>query len=287
MRIMLMTGMTDPAIRREVEAAGAQAFFYKPIEMDEFLGAVRRSLGAAPGSEPEAQAPASAAGQEKPLAVVDRLEDLRRKAVMGMAAILHMNGQVIAQAGFLTGVYEQPGLAIGLANLYASGVQVSQTLRRADPETQFYVAGKDQHFLIVSVNSEHLLVLTAEQPFQNQIEALGGWLPDFVRELDRLLSGRPLSQALPQVEALVGEAETPPEEEAPFRSLEEELAGVEVSAEDRAAIDAMFSQADLQKVKKTNLDDFWDNLAEESGSVNTDEGSISYDQARDLGLAPE
>jgi hypothetical protein len=143
---------------------------------------------------------------------------------------------------------------------------------------------------VLSINSQHLLVLTSEQPFRNQIEAINQWLPETVRELDQILAGRaPVSyQAVLAAETQVGEAEIQVrEEETFFRSLEEELRGVEVPAEDQAAIDAMFSQAGLQEVQKTNLDDFWENLAEQNGTLHTSEGSLSFDEALDLGLAQD
>jgi CheY-like chemotaxis protein len=293
MKIILMTGVTDPSIRQEVEAAGADAFFYKPIELEDFLRTARHNLEAGRGSEPEASSQDRSAPAEKPLAVVDRLEDMRRKAVMGMAAILNTRGEVVAQAGFLSGVYEQPGLAAGLASLYSASLSVSQTLHRVDPENLFYLAGNNQYFYIVSVNGEHLLVLTAEQPFKTQIEAFNQWLPGTVRELDQLLAGRPQIQELPDqdltVQTLVGESETLQvvEEEPILRSLEEEIAEVEISEADQAAIDSLFSQAGIQQVQKANLDDFWENLAEESESLQKREGAISFDEALSLGLTSD
>jgi len=293
MRIMLMTGLTDPATRSQVESAGAAAYFYKPIDMDAFFKAVQDCLAAAPGSEDgkPASAQAAAAAAEKPLAVVDRLEAVRRKAVAGLAALLDTQGNLVKQSGFLTGVFEQPGLTASLANLYASGIAASQQIGRADIENLFYVAGKNYHFYLASVNPMYVLVLTMEQPFQQQIGEFNQWLPAETRNLDRILSGR--TGALPSVIAPALQPETPPEappeEEQPveLRSIEEELANVEVSAEDQAAVDALFSQADTQDMKKESLDDFWDTLAEETDSLHVQDGSITYDQARDMGLAPE
>ena len=43
-KIILVTGQTDPRIRKEVAEAGANAFFIKPIPMADFLDAVERHL---------------------------------------------------------------------------------------------------------------------------------------------------------------------------------------------------------------------------------------------------
>lgn len=292
MKVMLMTGVTDPAIRQEVETAEVAAFFYKPIELDAFLNAVRQTLGALV-HEPGAPLQSAAAKQEKTLALVNRLEDLRRRAVMGMAAVLNIHGEVLAQAGFLTALYQQAGLASDLAGMYAAMLKVSQVLQRPEPEISCYLAGHSFYFFIVSINKEHFLALTAEQPFQDQIEALRPGLVEAIRELDQMLAAdvqdrEPSEQDAMAMNALVGEAEKQfsDEQGALFRPLEEELAQVEVSDEDRAAVEALFSQ-DLQRVKKQDADKFWDSLTEESETLDKGEGTISYDEARHLGLAPE
>ena len=43
-KIILVTGMTDPRIRKQVAEAGANAFFIKPVPMADFLDAVERHL---------------------------------------------------------------------------------------------------------------------------------------------------------------------------------------------------------------------------------------------------
>ena len=45
LKVILITGVTDPRIREKVARAGAEAFFYKPVEMGDFLDAVERCLG--------------------------------------------------------------------------------------------------------------------------------------------------------------------------------------------------------------------------------------------------
>jgi DNA-binding NarL/FixJ family response regulator len=295
MKTMLMTGLTDYATRQQVEAAGVDAFFYKPLDIDDFLASVQNNLGAAAVApsidqeQPLSQPASQPAPAEKSLAVVDRLENLRRKAVGGLAAILDIQGNVVVQAGFLTGVFERPGLPARLSGLFSSVMAVSEQLDRPDANNMFYIAGKDLYFYLASVNTSHFFVLTAEQPFSQQGADLNQWLPPELKELDLLLAGGKAPTPIPgELPATAGEeAETEYADDLSLRSLEEELAKVQVSAEDRAAVDALFSQAGKQKIQSQALDDFWDNLAEESGTLHAGDDSLTYDQARDLGLAPD
>ena len=292
MKIMLMTGLTDPKIRQEVESAGAEAFFYKPINLDQFLSEVERLLTSLPSDEPdERNAAQSKSATPKPLSLVDLLEDLRRKAVMGLAAILAQDGKVISEAGFLQGGYLQEGLRAAFTRLYTAGVELSSQLNHSEPDNLFYIAGRKYHFYVASINPSHFLLLASEQPFQQHLDQLNQLLALTIRRLEQVLDNeRSDRSSLAEIEPESG-AQTPVAAEAADLvaqlSFEEELVDVEISQEEREAVDALFDQASLKKVKHTDLDEFWENLAEKSGSQQAGEGAISYDDALDMGLAPE
>ena len=45
LKVILVSGVTEEKIRQEVAQAGADAFFFKPVELADFLDAVERVLG--------------------------------------------------------------------------------------------------------------------------------------------------------------------------------------------------------------------------------------------------
>lgn len=45
LKVILVSGVTEEKIRQEVAQAGADAFFFKPVELPDFLDAVERTLG--------------------------------------------------------------------------------------------------------------------------------------------------------------------------------------------------------------------------------------------------
>ena len=47
-KIILVTGVTDEPTRQQIATAGADAFFFKPIEINNFLDAVKRCLWSDP-----------------------------------------------------------------------------------------------------------------------------------------------------------------------------------------------------------------------------------------------
>ena len=54
-----------------------------------------------------------------------------------------------------------------------------------------------------------------------------------------------------------------------------------------AEVDALLAQADRSKLKTEEVEAFWDSLASQSSSEISRADAISYEQARQLGLAPE
>ena len=57
LKLILITGMTDDAVRRQVSEAGVEAFFFKPVDMSNFLETVQRCLGIQAAAQPPADVP--------------------------------------------------------------------------------------------------------------------------------------------------------------------------------------------------------------------------------------
>ena len=103
LKTILVTGLTDDKIRRQVAEAGASAFFYKPLEMSDFLDAVERCLGLVetffplpPVVEPEKTVP-----EAPPITLAERLADLRKAIDATAIILLDQQGEVSARAGEL------------------------------------------------------------------------------------------------------------------------------------------------------------------------------------------
>jgi hypothetical protein len=77
--------------------------------------------------------------------------------------------------------------------------------------------------------------------------------------------------------------ETQPSTETIPPIVEEE----EVDAEPIPELDDIFTKASEAKLKEEEVDAFWDSLVAESSGEVSRADVISYDQARQLGLAPE
>ncbi|HZD56234.1 MAG TPA: response regulator, partial [Anaerolineales bacterium] len=129
LKVILITGVTDPDVRRQVADAGADAFFLKPIEMSRFLEAARRCLGLS-----EALGLAAAQKEIRPSrALVERLSRLRGELKAISAALLDDRGHVVASAGNIPdGILDSSSIS-SLMGAFTSSAEVSRSLGIASP----------------------------------------------------------------------------------------------------------------------------------------------------------
>ena len=96
-KVILITGLTDHEIRKRVANAGADAFFFKPIELADLLDTVRRSLGLISPTPPPPPDPEEIEAPQ--ITVADRLSLLRQELQALSATLIDDLGKPLVQAG--------------------------------------------------------------------------------------------------------------------------------------------------------------------------------------------
>lgn len=297
LKLILITGLSDHQTRKQVEEAGTFAFFYKPIEMGDFLDAVERALGlvetsfapaplalepAKPPAVPavDVREPKKPPPQPAPLPPLSALKD--QLSVLAVLC-LEESGLVVSQAGDFSEIGAQSVVLRALMSVAQANHKLSQSMSRPVPDYLLVLDGIGYHLCLAPVGLKHLLVLVGTQPFQNNVALAGGLVKTAAKELLPLLIKPEIEEAIEAPTPAPALEIVPPFE--PDTELLEALEQVEVTEKDRKAVDDLFARKETVKVK--NLDDFWDTVAEETGSLNLNEDHITFDQAKDLGLAPE
>lgn len=297
MKFILITGLTEDRIRQEVERAKADAYFYKPIEMPDFLTAVERCLGrkqvparpepdvfdqiiatdqAAPPSKKEPEPPrVILTPDETPLAMdglSPRLAGLRQNLNAICAVLINENGEILAQAGDLPSEIRDPALVSSLLSNLSAASKVSHLLGAYLPNNWICFTGKAYDVFLTPIGqSIGLLVVTTAVGWDG--ERLGLFVRS-IRSADEELSatlaewGVTLSTEVVEENAVVL-----PEQETPE----------EVTID----LEAIFGKAQQMPVKPEDADAFWDAAAQDSEDQVARADVISYSQARQLGLAPE
>jgi DNA-binding response OmpR family regulator len=292
-KIILVTGVEDVVTRQHISESGVDAFFFKPIEITTFLDAVKRCLWSAPGaSSPPSiskdrattissttaatsKAPAVNLDREaipdKPLpTLAERLAELKHQLKAVSALLVNSAGQVLEEAGNAVDISTGSALLSALMHTFRASLQVSQAMAKGNSESLQYFAAPRQCIYVAPVGMNHaLFVVTAGYFGPDKLGMIYHTIHLAVHDLQIILA----IDAAKQKESEKLQTELPAE--------------ITVDQETLAGVEAMFSKA--SKIGgKEQADGFWE-TAGENGAVdgNNSKDVLSYDQARDLGLAPD
>lgn len=257
LRVILITGVEDPAVRQAVEETRVAFYFYKPVDMAAFLTAVRTCLNLADEdviSEPEEFTHLS-----------QPLEKLRQELDLQAAGLLNAAGHVLAQSGNFSAFLENMQLRAALLSALQAGGGVSQRLGKSGRPVLMHFPGDKEDLVALQVPGAEVLAASARSPL----------------DTDRISQ---IAAALLQVQA--GEknlepADPPGDTEAAL----EEAPAADETVIDLPDVSDLFSAGAEVELKPEEVDAFWENLAEKT-EFTLDEDAIPYEQALDLGLAP-
>jgi len=280
-RVILMTGMSDYGSRRQVEQAGPEAAFFKPVPMGPFLEAVSRCLNLPPGSVAAAlpdPPPSIETQRTTPLetgangSVQGCLAALRRETGALAVGLFDLEGRPLEQnssPGLQTAPEE---LAEGLSALLSAGARLHALLQRAGgdphdgPPDDFHWSSGPFRVWAAPVGAVLLLAAAGrEGPAGREVPAA------LVRAVDRLLPLFPLEPA--------AEPAPPP---APDGAPDLPDNG----APDETLVSVLQSAAQI-RLEPGDVAAFWESALETSGSSLAGLEGLSFEQARRLGLAPE
>jgi DNA-binding response OmpR family regulator len=270
LRVILITGMTDSEVRQQVKEAGADHFFFKPVDMGELQAAVRLCL--AMEAQPLPETPAKAVEPEAaPADPIQHLSQISRRLGGAEVFLVDASGRKISLLGSSQGVWAQE---LSWAGIRSAGAALLELVRRLPEQHSGFegavgytvIEGKETSLHLVSVNAGlYLLVVTPTearlQPRQAMEYLLKAAAELPTPGLQAFFDGLPLE-----------------------REQLEDKPGVQG---DLLALDSIFQQPDEKTPDVQALDSYWDELAEQGPAESSpDSGVISYDQARRLGLAP-
>lgn len=277
MKVILITGISDPTIRRQVADAGADAFFLKPLELADFLDTVERLFGLV---ETITDTPDVGGGlEEAPRAsITEALTGLRQELEAISISLLDAHGRVLVQAGaFPDGLEHSSALIARLMAAYSVSEQVAAFLKQSVPQDFLAFGGQKYDVFLNHVGKGYaLLTLMNRSPNETVGEYFGR------------LAGR-LQQASAQMEDILRQIGVPVHEEAAVEVEAEEAPAEELLVEEELLDEALSSL--LQAARpEVDADTFWSTATETQVPVDSDllgADVLSYDQARQLGLAPD
>ncbi|MDD5368213.1 MAG: response regulator [Anaerolineaceae bacterium] len=309
-QIIEISGITDPQVRQQALAAGANAFFPKPISTGDFLHTVAQMLGVKPPVRPEGISPRPK--DAKSIRMGDLLSGLRKSLGAALVALINEQGRVVMQ----TGAWPEPSIEAAilptLLPALSAGLKVSQQLGTPAPESVLAYRGSTCHLLVAPAGGALAVLVVIRKERSNlrmaiALEELLAVQKDL--EKAQAVKTAELNAPAPRVETPVplappmstGLPVTPETYSgaegfstagvntamalAPAVLPPQELADDPLPMEQLAAL---FDQTNAKRMKPADVDAFWDGA---TGPAALDDPTsvdvLSYQQATRMGLAPK
>ena len=266
LKVILITGQTDPKVRKEVADAGADAFFIKPVPMADFLDAVERHLGLVETMLPPE--PIAPSDEEMVRNLPDLLAGLRQQLEASSVILLNDTGRVLARAGEMTDSNNEVALISSLLSIHSAGRKISRLLGQQAPSSWHVFNGGKYDLIFAPVGGTYAMIvlgkgLAAEDRVLKTVDIFSAAF----KPIEQALSLAPTVPAVPA-------AQEPPTTPA------------EVVAQSAKDMEPLFKDAGKKKLKTSEVNEFWDKAAD-SHRAPTKPDMLSYEQAKQLGLAPE
>jgi CheY-like chemotaxis protein len=267
-KVILITGLTDPKVRKEVAEAGADAFFIKPVPIADFLDAVERGLGLVETFLPAE--PIAPVEDVSPKSLPDLLAGLRHDLKASAVILLNDDGRVQARAGDLPDSGSEVALISSLLAIHSAGQKVTRVLEQKNPSNWHVFRGGEHDLLFIPVGAFYSMLVIGRDLADSKtvLKSIHTFLTAG-KAVERSLQAPPAAEHVKPVK--------PSAEPAPAQnSAAEEPAG---------DLEPLFKDA-RKKLKPGEADAFWDEAADKHKAPAKPD-MLSYEQAKQLGLAPE
>lgn len=270
-QVILVSGVRDPELRKEVARAGAHAFFFKPLELADFLDAVERLLGlvesAAP-SEMDLLKAQMESAEEHVGNIAQYMSDLRFNLQADCVALLNARGQVLARAGSLPDAEIETTLMPELMTVFFAAGRIATHTGAPQIDDLFIFRNPRYHLHLSSVAASYALLLVTPPLNAAQLAALS---EATLKTLERI------SPQLARLESALRPAPEQPEPEPqPAANLED----TDPHLED------VLHEAETKPIDRGRAEKYWKAPSEQLLVAPPRGAALTYEQARQLGLAP-
>jgi DNA-binding NarL/FixJ family response regulator len=256
-KVILLSGVRDPEIRNQVARSGAEAFFFKPVEISDLLDAVERVLGLAKSFlPPEMSVMSNSDGPSANLA--QPLSELRFNLQAVAVALINQRGQIEARAGALPDAQIESSLMPHLMSAFFAFGRISAFAKAANPDDLLVVRGADYQLNLTTISASHCLLVITKEIKAARLAALTEAMRKAADRLASALAPQaagPVAASRPQADL----ADTDPH-------LERLLDMAETKPTSARAVQKYWKTAELPPLPVA--------------------GSLTYEQASRLGLAP-
>jgi CheY-like chemotaxis protein len=272
-KVILVSGVADQKIRQQVAQAGADAFFFKPINMADFLDSVERMLGLVetilpPELKVEQE---EAIDQEKEASGMSRrITELRDELNATAVLLVGEQGNVLVRAGDLPNDDIETSIMPTLISAFHAGVSISHFLEQDTPDNLLSFRGANYDLFLAPVGEAYCLLVTTKPTLFREAGKIAKAIQTASKAI--LMSLFNLGVSTQSREEAPATSPKPDDEKEPEPLSDPEL--------------EKLLAAGMEKLKQ-EADAFWETLPPNDVIPSIESGdALSYDQAAQLGLAP-
>lgn len=272
-KVIMISGISEPKLRDEVSKSGADAYFFKPVPMGDFLAAVERLLHMeqtiVPVEPQKVQTP-----ERKTLS--DMVVNLRKESNATSVVLLNDRGRVIAQAGDFADPNNQVSLISALMAMHNAAQKVALMFEHSPAASQSTFRGEKVDYFFAPVGVGHAALISGKgiatgEQLMKTMRAFAADRSELEQALQSIGGTGALSPSVVDAFEAAQKAKQP-----------EPVVEPEVEEEPPADLGDLFSALDSKKV---DLNAFWDE-AVEKGPGFTLKDTLTFEEASKLGLAP-
>jgi CheY-like chemotaxis protein len=278
-KVILITGVADPYVREQAAKARADAFLLKPIGLNDFQRTIEQLLMV--GSPKPASQPVINPIIEETIVkntLLDSLDAFKEKTSVKGVIVLGKGLRIHAKAGPKPEWLSETGWIHSLVLSYRIGIQKLFGDKPPSGESALSLKVPGLELVFFPLSSEYILLMWSEK-----VGTLETVRDDLIRksltEIRLLLRSEPTNSNQNKKAEKVSDSKLVNHEKAVMdpEHLEETL-----------DIDKLFKRADKEKLTTKELNNFWEALAsEEDAGYEKETGAISFDEARQMGVAPD
>jgi len=189
MQVIIITGMEEEDLHQEIADAGAEAFFFKPLKMPEFLNAVRRTMGLDP-VEKDPEPLQKLTKQNLDENVTERIADLRGELGAISILVIESTGIISAETGVVPDtIYESHVMPL-LLQTFSTTNKISRFLGKDKPESVWYFSGDNYDLFWSHINTEYgMMVITNPVTQNNDLSWVLTTLGLAIQEVTQIIQG--------------------------------------------------------------------------------------------------
>lgn len=268
LKVFLITGITDPAVRQEAIEAGAEAFFLKPVDMGTFLQTVATTLGLEQSGGDQPDQPDDLSPPE--FSVHDRINALRQELEAISVVLIDDQARVIFNDGDLPEALLEASLLTALLIALKSSLSISNSLDHPSPDSLMVFPGGSFNLALAHVGQKFALMIVSEKKLGT------GFLQMVTPAIRR--AAHDLALRLSDINQFVESQENLVD----VSSGDNEISGIEI---DNNQIEALLDKPRQETLRPEDVDAFWNAVTQEEWIDEHSQGTtLSYDQALQLGL---